>query len=355
MDHQKKLKQNILRIGKEHQAEKVKKPESEYITIENDINRTYFNYGDFTKMPMYIKAYKNVLNEIISKMDCPYYQGMSEIVGVIVDAFLHDKILALKFTDEGFPTNSQRTRNLSAASQENLNKIRDFHKKVIEKEENGKTKSNVDLKNEDESSETVEEIATQQEIEFTSENFHFTIESNQRVFLDFKEKEKKLLVDIRKGIEVLLTTKFLPLTDNEFDLYKKYNSVFIKMMKKSNRNIPPMYEFLTAKHILTFFCRDIEKKEDIHRIFNIIIENDIKVSFSILLGLKDKIDITPKQDQQKRCTLSEDFEKQVKENQAAFFEAEKNQLEVNGPFVIAGAVTSAFAIGLAIFYKYKKE
>ena len=342
------LIKSLTMLSKDVELRTSRKSDTDMKTIENDIHRTYFKHSKIYNNKTALKVYKSLLYEILTGLPVVYYQGMSEIAGVILEAFFGDKVAKIDFENEEFSANKV-VRTMSDASLENLNKLRENH--LQNQIEEAKQSKEADSAFSSET-ETVEEVRENAEINFDSEHFLFTKEINQRKFVDFKDKNKIEINTIKKSLMVLFEEKYIPLVKNNFKLYKENNAIFCEYARNNGIKIEGMSEFLTVKHILTFFTRDLKDINDIYTVFDIITRNDTTVVFSILAGLSNLIKIAPKMDQHEKCSLPADFENIVKQKTIELKET-KEGMKSNTvtSFLIAGAVTSAAAVALAYFFK----
>ncbi|KAL6122860.1 hypothetical protein NUSPORA_00121 [Nucleospora cyclopteri] len=375
------------------------KENKDIVTITNDINRTYLKYSKHVKDVTAIKFYRNILYEVFTKLPVNYYQGMTEIAAVIVDAYLTDEIAKLNLKSEDFShedkneklenksnsndsdseENSSKSQNDGKLNQskneKNIDELkneniygREENKKNSEKiEEDQKLQSRSlnDLNSLEDTFEPIEEnepvenkekSEPEQEIIFEN-NFLFSRKENQDILREYLINNEDKINEIRKVIFDIFFQKYIKLVGDNFSFYKKCNRTFVKMMAKKGVKIPDLYAMLTTKHILTFFCRDFTNTEDIYTIFRIIAENDADIGFSILFSLEGKIDIAPETDQVAIDSLPPHFKENVKEAHKEFKEVFEivDEKEVPKAFLVAGAVVSAVAIGFAIFMKSRKD
>ncbi|OQS54579.1 hypothetical protein EHP00_84 [Ecytonucleospora hepatopenaei] len=345
MDVRNKLIKNIEKSVEHCEFIAVKKCKSDIQTIENDVNRTYFKYSVIYGKKTHLKIYKNILFEMFRDIPVPYYQGMIEIGGVLVEAFLSEKVRSIDLTSEHFDAN-KIVRELSSTSMENLKKLRENHAKNAKK---------VNKKEILDSSETESLQDISEDIVFETDSFYFHLEDNQKKYIDFKKENRKTIETIKNGLTELLRKVYIPLVSNNFKLYKEYNSIFCAFMHSKGVKISKMCSFLTAKHILTFFCRDMRNVDDIYVIFNTLLEKDPFVLFVILGVLRDQIEVAPKMDQSDKCVLPDNFSQKIKECKQEIQKTQEEMKKGNSTFIIAGAVTSAVAIGAAIFFGFKQN
>lgn len=103
-------------------------------------------------------------------------------------------------------------------------------------------------------------------------------QDNMSSFID-EELYRKCSVAITNVLE----EKYIPLVENGFSLYKRYNNVFIKMMKARNIHLDPEISMSYMNTTLTWFSRIIENLDDVHKVFAIIISCPPSMPFLMLV------------------------------------------------------------------------
>lgn len=208
--------------------------ECDKITIFNDINRTDFNFSDSRKNLKKLKLYLEILNRTFSDFPIPYYQGMMEVATVLIDAYF------------GHISIGHDSRDISLKPLK-LDDITDDEKLKYDK----------------------------------------ILKENATLFTRY-----------RNSLVNILTDKFLYLTRDNFRKYNQLNEKLVKMINSMDLLPlkpcePKIDEFSSLKymnHTLSFFKRLSANSEVIFTIFNLILNSDHQMIFSILIFYLKKAD-----------------------------------------------------------------
>lgn len=179
------------------------------------------------------------------------------------------------------------------------------------------------------------------------------------VTFEYKIKKKASLYDpelydtMLRTIYNILKHKYLPLIENRFRLYMKYNSVFMKVMKKRGIKVPSSKSMVYTNSTLTWFSRSLDNIQDVYRIFAIIISCPLNTVFLFLIHYfeeienKRKIKLEKKEIMKELLKLEQEFLKVQNENNDSPPLKSKKGLAMA---LAAGAVIT----GAIIFKAFKK-
>lgn len=349
MNPRETLIQKISSLSNEYSEDIFKEEKDDRCTIIQDLNRTPFHYSIHKNNPNILKVYKYLLFDILTKSTIPYVQGFAEIAGVILNAFLEDKMARLVLKNEKFPVKTKNMRTMSDKSVENLQKLRDNANKleakydnIIDSDSTNATETNTDCL----------------EINF-EENFEFIDPHNYSIVQEFIRSEQESLNILRKGIPVFLYKKVFPLTIDNMKLYYEYNNILFVMLQNDNVILKDGFKYLSYKYIGTLFLRNLNDVNDIYTIFNIVIDGDIITLFAIFYVLYKNLNVFSEFNHEvKLNTLPNHFLDSVKASENKFKETTRSiQLSKKKNFLFTGVASIAVMIGAAIIYKNinKKE
>ncbi|ELA42749.1 uncharacterized protein VICG_00064 [Vittaforma corneae ATCC 50505] len=212
------------------EIEKIKK--EEIYTIMNDLNRSDFKFSKLHKSFLATKLYLFLLQKTFDNFPISYFQGMMEIAAVLVDAYFQDKAASFRL--------KHKDSDEHAPPALKIGEISDKEKSMFE--------------------------------EFLASN------------LDLYNK-------FRNGLINILIEKFIFFTKDEFRNYNENNKIFIKLMKdKFKRVIEPTASIKYMNHTLTFFKRIAGNSDVAFKFFNLVLNSDPSIVFSILAVYIDKVD-----------------------------------------------------------------
>lgn len=349
MNPKETLIQKISSLSNEYSQDIFKEEKDDRCTIIQDLNRTPFQYSIHKNNSNILKIYRYLLFDILTKSAIPYVQGFAEIAGVILNAFLEDKVTKLVLKNEKFPVKTENMRSMSDKSVENLQKLRDNANKLETKHDN-----TIDS----DSTNATETSPDFLEINF-EENFEFIDPYNYSIIQEFMKNEQKSLDILRKGITMFLYKKVFPLTINNMKLYYEYNNILFIMLQNDNVILKDGFKYLSYKYIGTLFLRNLNNVNDIYTVFNIVIDGDIITLFAIFYILYKDLNVFNEFNHEvKLNALPNHFLDSVKNSENKFKETTKSiQLSKKKNFLFTGVASIAVMIGAAIIYKNinKKE
>lgn len=222
-----------LKKYEEKQENKEFKPKTEENhTITNDLNRSDFSFSKFHKSCLISKLYLHILNSTFKNLPISYFQGMMEIASVLVEVYFQDKAAGFR------------------------SKYKDL-----------------------------DELAPSRlKIENISEN-------EMTMFEEFLKANEDIYTRFKNSLINILEKKFLFFTKDEFKNYNENNKIFIKLMKtKFKKSLNEIGTMKYMNHTLTFFKRMSENSNVVFTLFNIILNSDSTIVFSILANYIDKAD-----------------------------------------------------------------
>lgn len=284
----------------EIKAEKIKK--EEVYTITNDLNRSDLKFSKLHKSFLASKLYLFLLQRTFDDFPISYFQGMMEVAAVLVDAYFQDEAASFRSKHKGADEHAPPALK--------ANDISDQERVMFE--------------------------------DFLADN------------LDLYKKFRNALINI-------LIEKFIFFTKDEFRNYNENNQVFIKLMKdKFKRTIEPTTSIRYMNHTLTFFKRISGNSDVAFRLFNIILNSDPAVVFSILAVYIDKADsfdgakvaITDENRSQYMVTsLEEEDIKRILHTQEMFLKC-KSEMEkgrqAQGTYIFLGAAVGCTILALLV-------
>eukprot|EP00866_Antonospora_locustae_P001874 jgi/Antlo1/1874/1552 len=192
-------------------------------TVVNDAERAFIFLKPTTDQEKWCKnLYKYITKKIMLETTVEYYQGMCEVSSYFVLFYFKE-----------------------SASEK--------YKKIVE-----------ELNRDDFSSAGSENIE------------HDT--DNMLQFIDEEIYEKCSVV-----VTNVLQEKYIPLVENDFVIYNRYNHVFMKMMEKRGVRLAPEVCGSYMNTTLSWFSRSIENIDDIYKIFAILISCPTSMSFLMLV------------------------------------------------------------------------
>ena len=210
----------IPREGREYHR---KEKNSYEYTIENDADRAFIFLKPKTGQEEWCKnVYKYITKKILLETTVEYYQGMFEVASYFVLFYFEDSV-------------------------------------------NKKYK------------EIAEELDKDEILSAGSENIEHANE-DMCVYID-KETYKTCSIVVTN----VLQEKYIPLVEDDFALYNRYNKVFMRMMEKRNVHLEPEISGSYMNTTLSWFSRSIENLDDIYRIFGIIISCPTNMPFLMLI------------------------------------------------------------------------
>lgn len=161
-----------------------------------------------------------------------------------------------------------------------------------------------------------------------------------------------LISQARVTLTNILKEKYEPVIANNFELYKKYNRVFIEMMKKRNRDIKDEESMKYMNNTITWFIRDMRDMENIYTLVGYMLSCPTSFPFLLLVRFFDQIE---KKEEIK--DLDENLYEQLIELETEFLETEQNMSKGKSKIgakelIFAGAMG---ALALAVLYKVLKK
>lgn len=198
--------------------------------IENDVRRTTFvgvDKGNARKVRMLRKILFDSLDRIPNK----YTQGMSEIASVFVLYYLED---------------------------------------VVDKmpgENNNESLNDIGLQ----------------------EQFIDADQTGEAGLAELESKHRDRLDTLRTVLVNVFARKFEPLVANDFQMYKANIRVFVEMMRKRGIRISELESHRFMGCIFTFFLRSLATKEDVYKVFEIILSCPNTCLFLLLAAFYSKI------------------------------------------------------------------
>lgn len=87
---------------------------------------------------------------------------------------------------------------------------------------------------------------------------------------------------IQCAVYGILKEKFIPLVQQNFYLYIKKIALMINMLKRKGIFIDVDENLKYMNHIFTFFSRMLLKKEDIHLVYTLILNEEVDILFAIM-------------------------------------------------------------------------
>lgn len=201
--------------------------EADLVTIKGDVPRTMYYVKNVEKRDFY----REMLTKILTSMELKYIQGMAMISGVVLYYYTSDEVDKL-FKGKKFEKNVKNNEAMNTTSAINLNQ---------------------------------------------------GIKISDVLTKDLKKKIVKVLTEI-------FHSKFLPLTDNKFEKYRKLNKVFLELVKKHKKIvIDESFSMTYMNQTLSFFVNEFDEMEDKYFILSMILATPNNVLFIILFLLYDSI------------------------------------------------------------------
>ncbi|TBU08723.1 hypothetical protein CWI39_0147p0010 [Hamiltosporidium magnivora] len=238
-----------------------RKKEKELHTIEVDVERSFgFLKGEDKVSLARKEIFKEILFKVLKTIPVEYLQSMSEIVSVIVyynfKDIVEEKLKQIDIAEIKSKSNKSNI-NLSSTSL---------------------SKDNVIWMSENESTSKMSESRLS-DASTSSDNFDYD------QFID-EELFKKTCVTVTN----VLKEKYLPLVDDNFKMYLRYNSIFIRMMAKRNKKIYVDESLKYMNTTLTWFIRSLVNIEDILAVYGYFLCCPTSFPFLLLVKFYDKID-----------------------------------------------------------------
>lgn len=199
-------------------------------TIINDINRSDFGFSKISKTPIKVKIYLHILRISFKSLPISYYQGMTEVAVVILDAYFQEALEELK-GEERRDGEAHKTIKLDDISSKEIS-----------------------------------------------------------IFNKFLEKHSDLYSKYKNAMVNVLNERFLQLTRDNFKIYSEFNTKFVLMinsghidaLRLGDAKVTEMNSFRFMNHTLTFFKRLAGNSEVVYTIFNLILNSDPSMIFCIL-------------------------------------------------------------------------
>lgn len=192
-------------------------------TIVNDAERAFIFLKPTTDQEKWCKnLYKYITKKIMLETTVEYYQGMCEVASYFVLFYFKD------------------------STPEKYNKI-------------------------------IEELDRDDFSSAESDNAEHDID-NMLQFIDEAIYEKCSVV-----VTNVLQEKYIPLVENDFSMYNRYNHVFMKMMEKRRVYLAPEVCGSYMNTTLSWFSRSVEDLDDVYKIFAILISCPTSMSFLMLV------------------------------------------------------------------------
>lgn len=210
-------------IPREGRVYKRQERNSYEYTIVNDAERAFIFLKPNTDQEKWCKnLYKYITKKIMLETTVEYYQGMCEVASYFVLFYFKE-----------------------SASEK--------YKKIVE-----------ELNRDDFSS-------------VGSENTEHDTD-NMLQFIDEEIYERCSVV-----VTNVLQEKYIPLVENDFMMYNRYNHVFMKMMEKRGVVLAPEVCGSYMNTTLSWFSRSVENLDDVYKIFAILISCPTSMSFLMLV------------------------------------------------------------------------
>lgn len=266
-------------------------------TIKADIMRQQFDVYLSKDRKKQRRLYKMMLYLLLKKLCTQYTQGMCEVAVVVVNVFFKEKVMK----DDVLEFLEDDDANLSGASEE-----------------------------------------------------------EKRGFEEFCSLNKDECKKAKNALQEIFKQTYEPLWKDKFKLYKKYFEVFLEMMKDRGVEVVRKHPYENLTHILTFFTRICRNENLIYRIFNIILNNEVSVLFTLLVLLykhteSESASSSLEYDNYLK-KLPSDFEEQVKKTNNEFLEMQKKMKNLKKikkcRYLILGVgISIAVAAGMALYNK----
>lgn len=205
--------------------------------IENDVRRTTFIGVE--KDGVKVKALRKILFESLDRMPNRYTQGMSEIGSVFVLHYFEEIV-------------DQEMKN------------------DVPEEESGMEQRNSMAIN-------------------SSDQFIDVPEDERIKFEEFESRYRGQMEKLTTVITNVFRRKFEPLIADDFRLYKDNMKVFVAMMKNRGVRISELESHRFMGCIFTFFLRNMSDREDVHKLFEIILSCPNTCPFLLLVIFYSKI------------------------------------------------------------------
>jgi len=205
-------------------------------TLENDINRIDFKFYDFKAADSkeeFENLFKNLLFELLRDFPLKYTQGMSEVASVLVVSYFKEKV-------EDKMRNPEFRKLMASAGEE-------------------------------------------------SATFRYEQNSQKTQLRNFLNENKGLVDRSRMAMANILQKYFIVYFDDGFKLYKEHNKVFRRMMKLRGIKIPKDESIKYMGHILTFFKRVVGNENVANEIYNVILNSDPSILFSLMAVFYDRL------------------------------------------------------------------
>ncbi|RVD93197.1 Rab-GAP TBC domain protein [Tubulinosema ratisbonensis] len=261
-------------------------------TIRGDTDRSFLFLPNTTNKEKWCKnLYKNICNELFINSTIDYYQGMSEIGSYIIYYYFKESV---------------------------ENKF-----EIISKELVGSSK----LVNEEE------------EIE--------TLPSKKDSLVDEKLSDcidSIIYENCMTTICNVMDDKFLPVVQNNFEMYDKINLVFLRMMKKRNIKIDILLSKKYMNTTLSWFTRSVSELKDLYKVLALILNSPCNVTFLLLVKYFNEIE-----NGEKIRNIPENLQEEIIKLEQEYV---KTQEEMEQPCISARKVLFGLSVGgvvLAIF------
>ncbi|EJW01412.1 hypothetical protein EDEG_00459 [Edhazardia aedis USNM 41457] len=156
----------------------------------------------------------------------------------------------------------------------------------------------------------------------------------------------------RITITNILKEKYEPLLDNEFEMYKHYNTIFREIMSKKGVNIPEDLSIKYMNQTLTWFIGSCSNFDDIKRIVALMLACPTSFPFLLLIEFYDQIEAN------KKITLPSDLYEQLIKLESQFLKVETKLEDSSGKLntrnlILLGA---AVVVGIGVLCTmFKKE
>lgn len=293
-----------------------KKDHDERRVIENDVRRTTF-VGVGREECRKTKVLRRILFESLDRIPNKYTQGMSEIGSVFVLYYFEDSVdMELK---NGFERGAREDSNVETA-----------HSK--------------------------EEEGSPQEDEMcpaSSDQFIKMPEEERAVFEGFLSKHADKLETLTVVLTNVFRRKFEPLVAGDFAVYKKNIRVFVEMMRKRGIKIPELESHRFMGCIFTFFLRNLSTREDVHKVFEIILSCPDTCPFLLLTVFYNSVS-----NNEKIRNVDDGLFPKVIKLEEEFIETERRMEGGEGGFSVRNALLLGGAVSVvaAIFvYRMSKK
>lgn len=253
--------------------EKYYKPNLNYLNVDNCKNTNSIIFHDISRLNFdqylcrndskAIKLYKNLLLFILEKIPVKYIQGMSEVSLVILIVMFKN---VFKKTDMNFITSY-------------------------------------------------------------NDNFIFISDYENKFFKEFCKKNSYLCEKTEKIITEILKSKFSLICDNNFEKYKE-NYYWVRTILKKKGIYLSKFDYIRhLNHILTFYTRICENEYVIFYIFNIILNNNIHIIFSLLVFMYEYtyLKTNSNKDERKISVIPDNFNYKLNQIKANFIEIQETK------------------------------